>query len=134
MASPRRRRRHPRGAGGHKHLDGDGIPEAPEAMSISTATASPRRTARYHWILTIKNEEKNMICLLDFMGNKNQDDAWKTIMTNGIKMYNALRGILKGPNFKQLTISSIKNQCYNQSQYNEVRSEWSEFVYSYVSV
>ncbi|XP_075476060.1 uncharacterized protein LOC142517625 isoform X3 [Primulina tabacum] len=26
----------------------------------------------------------------------------------------------------------IKNQYYTQSQYDEVRSEWSEFVYSYV--
>ncbi|XP_042396831.1 uncharacterized protein LOC121986977 [Zingiber officinale] len=57
----------------------------------------------YHWILTIVNEDKNMIYLLDSMSNRNRDDAWKTMVTNGVKMYNASKGIAKAPGFKQLT-------------------------------
>ncbi|XP_042374561.1 uncharacterized protein LOC121968129 [Zingiber officinale] len=122
--------------------------------------------SRYYWILTIVNEDKNMIYLLDSMSNRNRDDAWKTMVTNGVKMYNASKGIAKAPGFKQLTgnlkqsgsvecgycvmrymkeivecenlqlekmfAGTIKNQYYNQSQYDEVRSEWSEFIYSYL--
>ncbi|XP_075475967.1 uncharacterized protein LOC142516333 [Primulina tabacum] len=107
-----------------------------------------------------------MIYLLNSTTNRNQDDACKTIVINGVKMYNASKDISQRPCFKQLTgnlkqsgsvecgycvmrymkeiaeyenpqlekmfAGSIKNQYYNQSQYDEVRSEWSEFVYSYV--
>ncbi|XP_042444724.1 translation factor GUF1 homolog, chloroplastic-like isoform X3 [Zingiber officinale] len=98
--------------------------------------------------------------------DRNRDHAWQTIVTNGVKIYNASRGISKGPGFKQLTgnlkqnggvkcgyyvmwymkeivldeypqlerkfTASKNKQYYNQSQYDEVRSEWSEFVYFYV--
>ncbi|XP_042471674.1 uncharacterized protein LOC122053768 [Zingiber officinale] len=30
----------------------------------------------YHWILTIINEDKNMIYLLDSLSNRNQDYGW----------------------------------------------------------
>ncbi|XP_042424880.1 uncharacterized protein LOC122012415 isoform X2 [Zingiber officinale] len=100
------------------------------------------------------------------MSNRNRDDAWKTMVTNGVKMYNASKGIAKASGFKQLMgnlkqsgsvecgycvmrymkeivecknpqlekmfAGTIKNQYYNQSQYDEVRSEWSEFIYSYL--
>ncbi|XP_042376494.1 uncharacterized protein LOC121970106 isoform X2 [Zingiber officinale] len=125
-----------------------------------------QRIWRYHWILTIVNEDKNIIYLLDCMSNRNRDDAWKSMATNGVKMYNASKGIAKVSGFKQLMgnlkqsgsvecgyyvmrymkeivecknpqlekmfAGTIKNQYYNQSQYDEVRSEWSEFIYSYL--
>ncbi|XP_075520560.1 uncharacterized protein LOC142553906 [Primulina tabacum] len=108
---------------------------------------------------------RDSICLIPY-NTGNRDDTWKTIVTNGVKMYNASKGISKGPGFKILTgnlkqsssvecgycvmrymkeivdcddpqlekmfAGCIKNQFYNQSQYDEIRSEWSEFVYSYV--
>ncbi|XP_075480151.1 uncharacterized protein LOC142520879 [Primulina tabacum] len=136
-----------------------------EAVCRDSICLIPYNTG-YHWILTIVNEDKNMIYLLDSTSNRNRDDTWKTIVTNGVKMYNASKGISKGPGFKILTgnlkqsgsvecgycvmrymkeivdcddphlekmfAGCIKNQYYTQCQYDEVRSEWSEFVYSYV--
>ncbi|XP_073014985.1 uncharacterized protein [Primulina eburnea] len=136
-----------------------------EAVCRDSICLIPYNTG-YHWILTVINEDKNMIYLLDSTANRNRGDAWKTIVTNGVRMYNASKGISQKPCFKQLTgnlkqsgsvecgycvmrymkeivesenpqlekmfAGSIKNQYFNQSQYDEVRSEWSEFVYSYV--
>ncbi|XP_073019353.1 uncharacterized protein [Primulina eburnea] len=136
-----------------------------EAVCRDSICFIPYNTG-YHWILTIVNEDKNMVYLLDSTSNRIRDDTWKTIVTNGVKMYNASQGISKGPGYKILTgnmkqsgsvecgycvmrymkeivdcddphlekmfAGCIKNQYYTQSQYDEVRSEWSEFVYSHV--
>ncbi|XP_073309813.1 uncharacterized protein [Primulina huaijiensis] len=59
---------------------------------------------RYHWILTIINEDKNMIYLLDSTAYRNRDNAKKTIVINGVKMYNVSKGISQRPCFKQLTV------------------------------
>ncbi|XP_042432719.1 uncharacterized protein LOC122019303 [Zingiber officinale] len=122
----------------------------------------------YHWILTVINEDKDTIYLLDSMGNRNRDDAWKTTVCNGVRMYLCMRGNPKRPTFKQLTgnlkqqgcvecgycvmrymkeivecedlqletkfAGCVKNQYYTQTQYDEVRIEWSEFVYSFLGV
>ncbi|XP_073153041.1 uncharacterized protein [Henckelia pumila] len=101
--------------------------------------------------------DKNMIYLLDSTTNRCRDEEWKKIVTNGVKMYNASRGIPRGPLFKQLTgnikqsgsvecgfcvmkymkdivecenlhldkmySGSIRNQYYDQAQFDEIRSE-----------
>ncbi|XP_075480621.1 4-hydroxy-3-methylbut-2-enyl diphosphate reductase, chloroplastic-like [Primulina tabacum] len=41
-------------------------------------------------------------------------------------------GVTSGASTPDKFAGCIKNQYYNQSQYDEVISEWSEFVYSYV--
>ncbi|XP_073121122.1 uncharacterized protein [Henckelia pumila] len=136
-----------------------------EAVCRDSICLIPYNTG-YHWILTIVNEDKNMIYLLDSTTNRCRDEEWKKIVTNGVKMYNASRGIPRGPLFKQLTgnikqsgsvecgfcvmkymkdivecenlhldkmySGSIRNQYYDQAQFDEIRSEWSEFIYSYV--
>ncbi|XP_042422969.1 uncharacterized protein LOC122010498 [Zingiber officinale] len=38
----------------------------------------------------------------------------------------------ENPQLEKMFARTIKNQYYNQSQYDEVRSEWSEFIYSYL--
>ncbi|XP_073144571.1 uncharacterized protein [Henckelia pumila] len=73
-----------------------------EAVCRDSICLIPYNTG-YHWILTIVNEDKNMIYLLDSTTNRCPDEEWKKIVTNGVKMYNASRGIPRGPLFKQLT-------------------------------
>ncbi|XP_073303666.1 uncharacterized protein [Primulina huaijiensis] len=74
----------------------------------------------YHWILTIINEDKNMIYLLDSMANRNRDDARKTIVTNGVKMYNVSKGISPRSCFKQLT-GNLKQSGYVECGYYVMR-------------
>ncbi|XP_073303361.1 uncharacterized protein [Primulina huaijiensis] len=62
-----------------------------EAVCRDSIYLIPYNTG-YHWILTIVNEDKNMIYLLDSTSNRNRDDTWKTIVTNGVKMYKCLQG------------------------------------------
>ncbi|XP_073158997.1 uncharacterized protein [Henckelia pumila] len=136
-----------------------------EAVCRDSVCLIPYNTG-YHWILTIVNVAENMIYLLDSSTNRCRDDAWKKIVMNGVKLYNASRGIPKWPSFKQLTgnlkqsggvecgyyvmrymkeivecevlrvetmfAGCDKNKAYSQEQFDEVRSEWSEFVYSHV--
>ncbi|XP_075524046.1 uncharacterized protein LOC142556469 [Primulina tabacum] len=54
-----------------------------EAVCRDTICLIPYNTG-YHWILTIINEDKNMIYLLDFTAKRNRVDAWKTIVTKVI--------------------------------------------------
>ncbi|XP_042383733.1 uncharacterized protein LOC121975888 isoform X2 [Zingiber officinale] len=118
-----------------------------------------------HIAAQLRASNRDSICFIPY-NTGNRDYAWQTIVTNGVKIYNASRGISKGPGFKQLagifkqngvvecgycvmrymkeivldedpqlerTFAALKiKQYYNQSQYDEVRSEWSEFVYFYV--
>ncbi|XP_042379186.1 uncharacterized protein LOC121971801 isoform X2 [Zingiber officinale] len=78
------------------------IVEQLEAVCRDSICLIPYNTG-YHWILTIVIEDKNMIYLLDSMSNRNRDDVWKIMVTNGVKIYNVSKGITKVPDFKQLT-------------------------------
>ncbi|ONH94713.1 hypothetical protein PRUPE_7G026800 [Prunus persica] len=57
----------------------------------------PARTAhdpRYgnlwgHWILTIIDEDKDNVYVMDPLGARHPQDAWKAVLNNGIKAFNA---------------------------------------------
>ncbi|XP_073138818.1 uncharacterized protein [Henckelia pumila] len=93
-------------------LDSDGshlsqhIANQLEAVCRDSVCLIPYNTG-YHWILTIVNVAENMIYLLDSTTNRCRDDAWKKIVMNGVKLYNASRGIPKWPGFKQLTVCGV---------------------------
>ncbi|CAL9001003.1 unnamed protein product [Prunus brigantina] len=45
-----------------------------------------------HWILTIIDEDKDNVYVMDPLGARHPHDAWKTVVNDGIKAFNAQIG------------------------------------------
>ncbi|KAI5322805.1 hypothetical protein L3X38_031877 [Prunus dulcis] len=45
-----------------------------------------------HWILTIIDEEKDNVYIMDPLGARHSHDVWKRIVNAGIKQFNAEKG------------------------------------------
>ncbi|CAL9000705.1 unnamed protein product [Prunus brigantina] len=94
-----------------------------------------------HWILTIIDEEKDNVYVMDPLGARHPHDVWKRIVNTGIKQFNAEkgRGLRRPPTWIMLSVcvkfvkiqplhfelrNGKKKAFYTQMELDEVRDEW----------
>ncbi|VVA38858.1 PREDICTED: PRUPE_7G026800 [Prunus dulcis] len=83
-----------------------------------------------HWILTIIDEDKDNVYVMDPLGARHSQDAWKTVLNNGIKAFNAqIRGRpRKLSTWIMFSYRARRKDTYTQMELDEVREELATHV------